>query len=195
MDGIIFQDGGIFPIDRYSARYICDRFSTLKLSFSVTVNDLPIIIGWESQSGRIYKIDDTDIDPSDIQFCFEELDIAWMLRYMKPKNPLPFKLRGLSYDLIVELIQLDCHIEINLTDTRQRATESYIETINQFISGYNEKSESQNRKMGIIHNWNFSFDEENIYYDIDLGSTGPDFMKKLLMMLSDLGAFKKIRIN
>lgn len=185
---------GVSPIADHELNYINARFSGINLYFFIISEPLPIRVGWESPSGRIYKIGDTDIDPHDIRFYFEDIDISWIHQRMKPKG-LPFKLTGLTYELIVEFINMDCHIEMTLRDDRQGAQETYMKTINNFISDYNNKSEAQNRRMGVVHNWHFTCDKENLSYDIDLGSTGPDFIKKLLRLLSDMEVFKKIRIN
>ena len=167
-----------------------------KIAFYIYVNHNwnPVTILWKSKSGRIYEIHDTDIDCNDIEFWFEELDVALIHRQMFPGDKLPFKIKDLSCELVVTRINMDCTIELLLKDDKVPDVENIITQIDTFIAGFNEKSEKKDRKYGVIHNWKTAIENNKLIYDIDLGSTGPLFFKKLLPELSQLNYFTRVEI-
>jgi hypothetical protein len=151
-----------------------------------------VLVKWKSKSGRIYKLEDTDIDCKDIEFWFENLDATLVSKYLYPKVTLPFKLKDLSYELVVTRINMDCTINMELK--QELNSESLIKSIDDFISEFNEKSEKKDRKDGVIHNWKREFVDAKLIYELDLGSTGAIFLKKLLTYFSKLKVFVKIEL-
>ncbi|MEZ2337221.1 hypothetical protein AB6735_16365 [Mucilaginibacter sp. RCC_168] len=167
-----------------------------QLPFYVYINHNwnPVTVLWKSKSGRIYQLEDTDIDCDDIEFWFEELDVALIHRQMFPDVQLPFKLKDLSYELIVTRINMDATIELQLKAERLNDAQKIELEIDNFISGFNEKSEKKDRIHGVIHNWKTRIEGDKMIYDIDLGSTGPYFFKKLLPELSKMNYFTKVEL-
>lgn len=153
---------------------------------------LGVLIKWKSKSGRIYKLEDTDIDCDDAEFWFENLDATLVYKYLYPKVSLPFKLKNLTYELIVTRINMDCTLEMALKE--DVATVNIKKQIDDFIADFNEKSEKKDRKDGVIHNWKRKFVDSKLVYELDLGSTGVVFLKKLLVYFSKLEVFKKIEL-
>jgi hypothetical protein len=160
------------------------------------VNEYPIktTIKWKSNSGRIYKIDDTDIDCNDIQFWFENLDIPLIHSHAYARGTLPFKLKDLSYELKVGNFSINCQFDLILKKDDVGSAEGYMENIDEFINSYNEKSEKLDRKNGVVHNWTRDLNDNVLTYELDLGSTGADFMKKLLKHLSEMNCFEMVNI-
>ncbi len=155
----------------------------------------PVTIKWESKSGRIYEHHDTDIDCNDVTFWIEGLDVDLIYKQLYPSQILPFKLKDLGYELQVTRINIDCTLEINLRgDCPKSKADELAQQTDNFIAGWNDKSEKQGRKNGIIHNWNYQIENDKIIYEIDLGSTGPLFFKKLLPFFSGFGIIEKIEI-
>jgi ASC-1-like (ASCH) protein len=167
-----------------------------KMPFSIYVNHNwnPVTILWKSKSGRIYEIHDTDIECNDIEFWFEELDVALIHRQISPGDKLPFKIKNLSYELVITRINMDCTIELRLREDNISNAESIISQIDNFIAGFNENSLKKDRKYGVIHHWKPTIEGDKLIYDIDLGSTGPLFFKKLFPELSQLNYFTRVEI-
>lgn len=151
-----------------------------------------LTIKWKSRTSRIYEFHDTDIDCDDIEFWFDNLDVALVHKYLYPKVSLPFKLKDLTYELVVTRINMDCSIEMHLKEGIE--SEISIKQIDNFIADFNEKSEKKDRKDGVVHNWKREFVDDKIVYELDLGSTGAVFLKKLFLYFSKLNTFEKIEI-
>lgn len=168
--------------------------SKIAISIYVNHNWNPVTVLWKSKSGRIYKLEDTDIDCDDIEFWFEELDVALIHRQMFPNVKLPFKLKDLSYELVVTRINMDATIELQLKSEHINDTKRIELEIDNFIAEFNEKSEKKDRMHGVIHNWKTRVEGDKMIYDIDLGSTGPYFFKKLLPELSKMNYFTRVEL-
>jgi hypothetical protein len=167
-----------------------------KIAFYIYINHNwnPVTVLWKSISGRIYQLADTDIDCNDIEFWFEELDVALIHRQMYPNVKLPFKLKDLSYELIVTRINMDCTIEMQVKQECLNETENINSQVDSFIAAFNEKSEKKDRIHGVIHHWKPKIEGDKLIYDMDLGSTGPYFFKKLLPHLSSLNYFTRVEL-
>ena len=176
--------------------YIRDVVSVIKLELFINHNWNPIKICWSSKSGHIYNIDDTDIDCGDINFWFDHLDTALYLQQFYPKVKLPFKLSKLSFDLVINRLNIDCLMILKTDTSRSNEADSIVQEIDNFIDDWNLKSEKKNRADGVIHNSKGKWeDSETIVYEIDLGSTGFSFLKQLLTFLSKTGFFKKVEFS
>ena len=151
-----------------------------------------VLIKWKSKSGRIYKLNDTDIDCNDVEFWFENLDATLVHKYLYPKVSLPFKLKDLTYELVVSRINMDCTLEMALKEGI--ATENTTKQIDDFIADFNHQSEKKDRKDGVVHNWKRNEEQDKLVYELDLGSTGAVFLKKMLNYLSKINAFARVEI-
>ena len=138
---------------------------------------------------------DEDIDCTDIVFWFEGLDPLLYHKQLYPKETLPFKLKNLSYDLVVTRLTLDCIIEMSLHENKICDANNIMQQIDLFIGSYNEKSEKARHFLGVVHNWKRHFRNNTIIeYEFDLGSAELIFFKYLLNYLSDLKCFSKVVI-
>ncbi|HTL07990.1 MAG TPA: hypothetical protein VL307_07020 [Chitinophagaceae bacterium] len=155
----------------------------------------PINIAWQSTSGRIYDIADTDIDCNDIQFWFEGFDALLYHRQMFPTVKLPFRLKDLSYELQVLRLNMDCSIEMTIKETDLHRADELTNSIDDFIDNYNKASEKKDRSFGVVHNWRSTAVDNKLMYEIDTGFTGARFLKKLLLFLSSLSAFEKVEVK
>jgi hypothetical protein len=175
-----------------------DKYVRRKLMIKLFINNnwIPIVIFWRSRNGeKDYKLHDTDIDCDDIKFWFENLDIVLIRQLMFPNVKLPFKLKDLSYELVVTRINMDCTLILQLKTESISDAENIIDQIDQFIAAFNQKSEKKDRIHGVIHNWKPRIEGDKLIYDIDLGSTGPYFFKKLLPHLSQLNYFMRVELE
>jgi hypothetical protein len=66
--------------------------------------------------------------------------------------------------------------------------------IDDFIADFNHKSEKKDRKDGVVHNWKREFINDKLVYELDLGSTGVSFIKKLLTFLNKLNTFETVEL-
>lgn len=173
---------------------ICGRKLLIKIYINHNWN--PITIYWKSKTGRDYKLHDTNIDCNDIEFWFEKLETELYYKQLYPNDKFPFKLDNLTYELVLTRLNLDCTIILTVKKDAISNIPSLINQIDEFIKHFNEKSEAKERRDGVIHNSKYSVENEHeIIYEIDLGSVGYSFFKKLLKHLSKINSFTKIEIQ
>lgn len=185
-------------VNKDSEQFIYSKSKISRLSIQIYNNhnwNLVTIL-WQSKSGRIYDVADTDIDCNDIDFWFEGIDAVLYQKQMYPKNPLPFKLKNLSYELVVERIQTDCSITAALRPDAIGRGRAIGKELTDFVEDFNQKSEAKGRKDGVVHSAYASILEDNILeLTLDIGSAGAGFFKKLLMQMSAMGNFDTVNIN
>lgn len=175
--------------------YTKGEISSLASQLYIHHNWNPVNILWKSKSSRIYDISDNDIDNRDIEFWFENLDIQMIQKQVYKKGTLPFRLKDLTYELNVGNFGINCQLDMKIKGEDVLSIDSYTRSIDRFIIIYNETSEKHNRNNGVIHNWSHNLESDVVIYEIDLGSTGADFMKKLLNHLSKMNCFEKVNIS
>lgn len=170
--------------------------SKLFIKLFVNHNWNPITILWKAKSGRIYKINDTDIDCDDIEFWFEKLDTElYIKQYYPTGQKLPFILKNLPFELVVTRLNLDCTLNLAVKNGYEKNRENIITDIYNFIEKFNIKSDKKDRADGLIHNSAGKPDgKRNIVFEIDLGSAGFNFFKKLLQYLSKVEGILRLEI-
>jgi len=167
----------------------------LCIKLYVNHNWNPVTIYWKSKTGRDYKLHDTAIDFNDIEFWFEHLEPDLYLKQLFPDQKLPFKTDDLSFDL--EVLRLNIDTSLTLVKRTDCNTESQeiIADISSFINKFNENSEKNSRKYGVVHNFHVIGDGEQIKFEMDLGSAGIIFYKKLLKHISTMHCFSKVQVG
>jgi hypothetical protein len=168
--------------------------SSVSASLEINHNWTKVTILWKSKSGRIYDLADTGIDCDDIEFWFDKLDPLLYQKQMFPNEKLPFKFKNLSYELVITRLNMDMTIEMTLNKEAPAKGNEMIIQVDDFIEGYNKKSEEKDRINGVVHNWKREIKENKIIYEIDTGSTGSHFLKQLLQFLSKLNSFEKVEV-
>lgn len=167
-----------------------------KLLFNLYINHHwnPVTIFWKSKSGRDYKLHDTAIDTSDIVFWFESLNTELYVQQLYPGQQLPFAIKGLPFELVVTRLNLDCTLLLTITEDHIGNISSIEKQVHTFIDRYNQQSEKSG-KDGFVHNSSSTIKGNIIHYEIDLGSVGVVFFKKLLKELAKMNAFTKVVIE
>lgn len=157
----------------------------------------PITIVWQSKSGRIYSVEDKDIGYEDLEFRFETFDIDLYRKQLPPsKGQLPFKLKNLSFELTSHVINVDCLVSIRLKDQYNQDMDGIIGKLYKFVEEFNTVSEQANRKNGVVHNCRATIlNDSMIEFDVDLGSAGIFFLKKLLAFMSKMEVFEEVEIG
>lgn len=171
--------------------------SISRMHTSLIINNYgnDVYINWKSKSGRIYATSDTDIDCNDVDFWLDGLDPLEYHKQLQPNNTLPFKLKELTYELIITNLNMDMSVEMFLKDEFVPDTSALIKVIDKKIDDYNIKSLKKDRKDGVVHNWKRRIENDRLVYEIDTGSAGAIFLKKFLIQLSKLGAFTNVEIS
>ena len=175
--------------------YTKSEVSEMPINIYINHNWNPAKMKWKSKSGRIYDKTDTDIDCDDIIFWFEDLDPPLYFKQLYPNQQLPFKLKYLTYELVVLRLNLECELDLFVKDASVADIPSLIERIDAHMHQFNEQSEKKDREDGVVHHWKTTVEDNRIEYVIDMGSAGFTFMKKLLRFLSKLNAFDKVEIG
>ena len=158
-------------------------------------NTNPIYVYWKSKSDRIYKTDDRDVDCNDIEFWFEGLDPLLYHKQLYPKTTLSFKIKDLSYELIINRLNINGEILLVVNEENTNVISSINGQVTTWINDFNSKSMKMDRKYGVVHNFKTVTDENKITISIDFGSAGVIFLKKLLQFLSKLNVLTKVEIN
>ena len=199
---LLMQKTGLVPGKNVSVSIPSDKscyekgqVSRVHIQLVVNHNWNPITILWASKSGRIYDVNDNGIDCTDIEFGFENLDPLLYHKQLYPKAELPFKLKGLTYELVVSRLNMDCTVEMLLKKEAPESAGDIAEQTDEFIDDFNTASEKRNRKDGVVHNWTREIEDNRLIYEIDTGFSGPVFIKKLLQFLSKLNAFEKVELK
>ncbi len=168
----------------------------LKCSFSINGSFNPITICWKSKTGRIYETSDEDIDCNDIEFWFEDLDVAKVHELLHPKQTIPLALKNLNFKL--ELNNLNTNLEL-VAFLKSEFSDQIVDIANKtcdFVNEYNKVSErSSNEERGFVHYIKFDVEDSCIKFLIDSGSAGMPFLKQLLRTFSKWNAFEKVIID
>jgi hypothetical protein len=177
--------------------FFYERGPVSRLLFNLYVNHNwnPLTITWTSKSGKVYGIDETDIDCGDIVFSFEQLDPLLYRKQLYPGDQLPFKLKGLTYELVVTRLNREATIEMQLKDGKLPEANQIISQVYDFVNGYNDKA-MRNAKGydGVVHNIAGNSGGDTITFEVDMGTAGPHFYEKLLPFVSDFNALTKLEI-
>ncbi len=171
--------------------------SKFPLFIYVNHNWNPVTVTWQSRSGRVYRLADTDIDCQDVAFGLEGLDAALLHRQLYPGYRFPFKLKDLSYELTVNRLNVDCTLTLHLRPEHAAEAGRAASLVDDFLHGFNQASERRGRRPGLVHNWKWAVAGGGscITFELDLGSAGPNLFKKLLPFLSGLNFFNKTVIE
>ncbi len=168
--------------------------STMKCSVIIGSYGNPSTIHWKSKSGKIYSPQD-EIDCDDVTFWFGELNTPEFLKQLAPSVKQNLNLRGLTYTLDVQELNMDMEVTMQLKPDTLKETNKLIDEIGDMINDYNNSSMKNNRDVGVVHNARFTVEDSKILATIDTGSAGMLFLKKFLQFLSKLDAFKKVTLN
>jgi hypothetical protein len=182
--------------EKYSFFYTKGEISRTQATIYINHNwNSKAQICWKSKSGRIYEMTDGDIDCNDITMWFEGLEPDLYYRQLYPKDQLPFKLKDLTYKLKINRIQTDCEMLLTLKKEEVINAEIFLNGIYNFINEYNIASEQKDRKTGVVHNASGGTNGNKITLNIDIGSAGAVFFKKLFNYFSMLGAFEEVEVD
>ena len=185
--------------DGFAGKYIYkgDINKEIPVKLCAGIVGFPSILKWKSKSGKIYTPTSENIDFDDIEFWIEGLEKekileVWNDPAYNPKT-LGFKHKKTHFELVVEYFHYDAfYLIIHLKEQENKI--DYLTEISDEISkifeNHNIKSESKNKKYGLVHDYGTEEIKNNklIYY-IDYGSAND---KPLKDVIDKLNTFEKI---
>ncbi len=167
--------------------------SAIAANIYINHNWNPITVAWQSRSGKIYKTDDEEIDEKDIVFFLDRLDAALYYKQLYPKATLPFNLKNLSYELVVERLNIDFTLLLTLKENADFNIASFTEVFSSMIEKLNIASEKKDYKNGVVHNiTKIEQQGDSVEICIDMGSASFYILKKILTFLSSTLYFEKV---
>ncbi len=153
-------------------------------------------ICWKSKSGRIYEPGDTDIDCSDIEFWFEKLDILLYNQQMFPKQALPFKLKDLGYELIINRLHMESILTITVRAEAADQRTTIIAAIDEMVNALNDASESGDFADGFVDaKMRMLQGDCAIEYTLVEGTEDSRFFKQLFTYLKKTGVVEKVVVD
>jgi hypothetical protein len=171
-----------------------DLNSSYETSMGINFKNQTVRICWKSKSGRIYHLHD-EVDCNDIEFWLEGVDVPLVYRQLYGPSALPFKLPTTHYQLVVGSISISLELMVLLKKERTKDLDFVENELNSFIAAFNAKSEKKDRKEGIVHNWKTSANGFEVKTELDLGSAGAGFLKKLLKWLNGFEQIEKVVVG
>lgn len=178
-------------------KYTPGAISIMSMRTYINHNWNPGTIAWKSKSGRIYKIDDVDIECNDIIFWFDAINVPLIRKQMYPaRKPFSFRLPKLSYELVAHSGVLK---EVVFDFTVSKPSLSQIPSIPALIDPYFDEHqrhmEQTAAEEGTLGQWSWEINDDHLNLSIDLGATDDRFLKKFLIYLSSLNLFTRVEIN
>lgn len=70
-----------------------------------------------------------------------------------------------------------------------------LKSIANTIQAYNDSSEINNRKNGVVHHYKFHEQQSLLCLQIDTGSAGIEIIKKILKSLATINAIKRVEVD
>lgn len=175
-------------------QYCRGYVSSIKLLLFVNHHYNPVTVCWKSNTTRIYTPADVDIRCGEIEFWIDDLqaDLYWRQHY--PGISLPFQLPALSFQLLVNRVNIDCSFELYLRENYIQQAEVTRAKIETFLKTYNHNASKNKRKYTMLHHWKSCIEPRKIIIDIDLGFAGLKFIRKFLLHLSGQKIYNKVEL-
>ncbi len=176
--------------------YQREAVSSMQLQIGVADNGNTLTICWKSKSGRIYEPGDADIDCNDIEFWFEKLDILLYNQQMFPKQSLPFKLKDLGYELIINRLHMESILTITVRPEAAGQRLAIIEAIDEMVNALNDASEPDDFADGFVDaKMRMLQGDCNIEYTLVEGTEDSRFFKQLFTYLKKTGVVEKVVVD
>lgn len=204
VDEIMKREAGLAPSTKVSLSmlrpthdlpmYESGNVSVIRTAISILPEFIDNInFCWRSKTGKIIATTDEDFDTQDLECWIEGLKPAlyWEQVSSTVQNH-PFQ-KDLPFQLIVRNFGTQMKLTIEVSDTS--VSEAITESLYRLIEQHNEKSEAQDRKNGVIHNYTAHNENNNIILSIDLGSAGISFIKKILKKLTEFTTVQQVDLD
>ena len=154
-----------------------------------------VVICWKTHSGQLIEPGDKSVDCMDIVFWLEEMKPLLYHTQLYPLKELPFNLGETTFKLDVKRLNPACVIIMTVRENKMGTAEHLSVGIDKFIADFNAISVEKDRENGLVHSWNRTVRGNALIYEIDTGTGGMAFIKKMLLFLSRLDSFERIEIE
>ncbi len=168
--------------------------SSYETSMGINFQSQWVKVCWKSKSGKIYQLHD-DVNCHDIEFWLENVNVPLLYKQLYGPTTLPFKLPAMHFSLVIGSISISLEIIIRLKEGFEKHLTIMEKEVSAFINQFNNQSEKKNRKDGVVHNWKTIVRQNSIHVDMDLGSAGAAFLKKLLKWLNGIEQIEKVIVG
>lgn len=147
---------------------------------------------WKSKAGLIIKPTDENFNEENLECWIEGLKPQeYWNEVATEKNEHPFQIARLPYSLKVFAFGVETELRIYFLDDINDIERLVVNTIQDF----NDLSEQNDRKNGVVHNFSFSKENEFLRIRIDTGSAGIEIIKKILKSLTKVDEIKSIEVD
>lgn len=150
-------------------------------------------VAFKSRSGKRYKMHEEDWNSNDVDFWFEQLDVTAINARLNHKTKLPFAIKNLHYEIVVNGLHLSGSILAELLPVAFHQRSTIANNVISFVHDYNQKAEKL--EQGVVHRIDYKETSEGIAFYIDYGSVGVSFLKQLLTYMNSLDCFQKITLD
>ena len=171
-----------------------DTISSYETNMGVNSHNQAVRICWRSKSGKIYHLHD-EVDCNDVEFWLEGVDVPLVYKQLYGPTALPFKLPPTHYQLVIGSISISLDLKVVLKEAQSQTIGQLAQNMDNFIDGFNAKSLKKDRKDGIVHNWKTTTQGRNLLVEMDLGSAGSAFLKKMLKWLNGFECVEKVVVG
>ncbi|MFD1145412.1 hypothetical protein ACFQ4C_30075 [Larkinella insperata] len=178
--------------------YIIGQVSSISYLIYIAHNWNPVKICWQSKSGTIYGLTDPQIQCDDLLFWFEGLNPIEYHKQLHPNEKLPFQLKNLRIELVVERLMLDPTICIHFTREDPILRAAIIQQVDMLVCKWNKKGDKDqsDHSQGVIHNWRVESEDKNeLILTFDLGSADIKVLKKLVELFNAQESIQKVIIG
>ena len=182
------------PVHGNEFLYGKNVLSKLSIDLIVNGNGNSLFILWKSKSHKIYDLADTGIPCDDIEFWFDDsFDALLYHKQLYPKVELPFNLKNLPFEVIIERLNIDCILTMTLKDDALSQAEEAIQKIDTCINDFNIKAEKNEEDA--VHNWRTEVEDNRIICEMDTGFAGPEILKTLFRLFAKMNIFSKVTVQ
>ena len=171
-----------------------NQVSFLETTLGVNHESQFVKVCWRSKSGKIYHLHD-EVDCNDVEFWLEGVDVPLVYKQLYGPTALPFKLPPTHYQLVIGSISISLDLKVVLKEAQSQTIGQLAQNMDDFIDGFNAKSLKKDRKDGIVHNWKTTTQGRNLLVEMDLGSAGSAFLKKMLKWLNGFECVEKVVVG
>lgn len=166
---------------------------------NTAISILPMYYGyitflWRSKTGKVVKTTDEDFDEEDLECWVEGIDAAEYWKQLNKKTEShPFTIKDLPFEL--EVIDFGTHMALDIELNGAEPNDKIKQALEECIEKFNSNSELKNREDGVVHNYSFSDEGDNLTLRIDTGSAGVAIIKKLLHVLKKIPGINKVKLD
>ena len=147
---------------------------------------------WKSTTGEIVKPTDENFNEDNLECWMEGLKpIEYWEQVATEKKVHPFQIANLTFELNVFDFGVQMELRIHADSDHEEIKISIANT----IQAYNDSSEINNRKNGVVHHYKFHEQKSLLYLQIDTGSAGIEIIKKILKSLATINAIKRVEVD